>query len=270
MEVTVLGSGDALGMPVPLCGCDYCRNGPRRRRPALLVEDGGATVVLDAGPDLAEQLRMMGVTALDAVFVTHHHYDHVGGLWELFHAGLTLEDHVMDPTVYEDAGPPQSEVPVYLTACAVDHLREQQEALTSVLAEDRLVPGTPHEFGDLTVTPFPVDHARPEFQTQGFRVESETGTVVYAPDLRDWLPNHESGDLYAGADLLVVEGAGFFRADPHGPGDRLAAAVDNAAAARTVLVNISEHLHRQSTTTLREHATDLGYDLGADGAQYSV
>jgi len=42
MDVTLLGSGDALGMPAPLCDCEYCTESDPRRRPGLLVagEDG--------------------------------------------------------------------------------------------------------------------------------------------------------------------------------------------------------------------------------------
>jgi len=270
MDVTVLGSGDALGMPVPLCDCQYCRDSDPRRRPAVLIETPATTVVLDAGPDLPAQLRTADVTAPDAVFVTHHHYDHMAGLWELFHAQLPLSDHVLDAGVY-DAGdtPPRTTVPVYMTDRAVQHLEALNDGLTPVLADDRLTPGDPVTVGDLTVTPFPVDHARPTFHTQGFRVTDGDQALVYAPDLRDWLPDTPDGGLYADPALLVAEGAGLFRADPHGPGDVLADALTAADADRTVLVNVNEHLHRQHTDVLAARAADLGYDLGADGATYT-
>ncbi|MFB6104077.1 MAG: MBL fold metallo-hydrolase [Halobacteriaceae archaeon] len=271
MDVTVLGSGDALGMPVPLCDCPYCTESDRRRRPALLVEDAGTTVVLDAGPDLPAQLRAADVTAPDAVFLTHHHYDHMAGLWELYHAQLPLSDHVLDPDVYEPgATPPRTRVPVYMTDRAVDHLEAHNDALTDCLADDRLTPGDPVTVGDLTVTPFPVDHARPTFHTQAFHVATEDATLVYAPDLRDWLPDHPAGTRYADPDLLAVEGAGFFRADPHGPGAVLAEAVAAADADHTVLLNVSEHLHRQHTDVLAARAAERGYELGADGATYTL
>lgn len=271
MQVTVLGTGDALGVPVPLCGCEYCTRSNRRMRPAVLVEHRDTVVVLDAGPDLSTQLHTAGVTDPDAVFVTHHHYDHVAGLWELRHARMPLTDHVLDPSVYpDDDTPPRTRVPVYLTEQATTHLKAHNESLTDVLATARLHAGDPVDVGEVTVTPFPVDHARPTFDTQGFRVETSNGTLVYAPDLRDWLPDRDAGTLFTGADLLVVEGAGLFRAHPHGPPDTLEAALRTADAETTVLVNINEHLHRQHTTTLDDQATDYGYELGVDGTTYTL
>ena len=56
---------------------------------AILVENGGSRVLIDGGPDvprfgrLLDQLGMNG-TAIDAVILTHQHYDHYAGLRELF------------------------------------------------------------------------------------------------------------------------------------------------------------------------------------------
>ena len=56
---------------------------------AILVENGGSRVLIDGGPDLPrfgrllDQLGLNG-TAIDAVIVTHQHYDHYAGLRELF------------------------------------------------------------------------------------------------------------------------------------------------------------------------------------------
>ena len=38
------------------------------------------SVVIDTGPDFRAQALRAGLTRLDAVLFTHHHYDHVAGL----------------------------------------------------------------------------------------------------------------------------------------------------------------------------------------------
>lgn len=58
--------------------------------------------------------------------------------------------------------------------------------------------------------------------------------------------------------------------DPHGPGKVLETALQTAAADRTVLVNVSEHLHRQHTDTFSDTATAHGYELGVDDGTYTV
>ena len=56
---------------------------------AIVVENGGSRVLIDGGPDnvrfgrLLDQLGISGST-VDAVILTHEHYDHYSGLRELF------------------------------------------------------------------------------------------------------------------------------------------------------------------------------------------
>jgi hypothetical protein len=73
---------------------------------------------------------------------------------------------------------------------------------------------------------------------------------------------------YANADLLLAEGAALFRTIGHGETPALRAALDDADADRTVLLNLNEHLQRMTTAQLREAASDEGYELGADFATY--
>jgi len=55
---------------------------------AILVRFAGATVLLDCGESCAHTLKGRGedFDAIDAVFVSHSHLDHIGGLPTLLHA----------------------------------------------------------------------------------------------------------------------------------------------------------------------------------------
>lgn len=271
MHATLLGSGEALGTPAPLCDCEYCAASERRRRPSLLVEDAGAIVLLDAGPDLAEQLAAAGQPDLDAVFVTHHHFDHVAGLGELNHATMPFESHALndDELPVEDR-PAIPAFDVYLTRTARLHLRYTNGHVAERLDPDLLAHGEPVAVGDLEVVPFPVDHARSAFDTVGFVVSGGTGRVVYAPDMWQFLPGEPAGREYEGADLLVAEGSALLGVESHGRRADLAAALQAADADRTVLVNASEHLARAHTDELEARAAACGYELGADFARYEV
>jgi phosphoribosyl 1,2-cyclic phosphate phosphodiesterase len=275
MDVTLLGSGEALGVPAPLCDCEYCTESDPRRRPGLLVESGDATVVLDAGPDLREQLAAAGQPDVDAFLVTHHHFDHVAGLSELNHAAMSFADHVLNPgDLPADDRPPAPAFDVYLTPTAHLHLGYQQTHVAERLDPGTLEHGDAVVVGDLSVTPFPVDHARPEFDTVGFAVHEGAPdgdpAVVYAPDMWGFLPDEPAGRTYEGADLLVAEGSALLGVEGHGPADDLAAALAAAGADRTVLVNASEHLARAHTEELERRAAEYGYELGADRARYAV
>ncbi|MFB6185387.1 MAG: metal-dependent hydrolase, partial [Halobacteriaceae archaeon] len=74
MNITLLGSGEAVGVPAPLCGCEYCTESPTRRRPGLLIETTATTIVLDIPPEIKEQLHRTNTADVDAFFVTHHHF----------------------------------------------------------------------------------------------------------------------------------------------------------------------------------------------------
>ena len=264
MKATLLGSGDAIGMPVPLCGCDYCQESDRRRRPSLLVETADCTLVLDAGPDLAEQLRTVGLRGIDAVFLTHAHHDHIEGLHTIAQAGKWPADHLKESAKFEPANDPA--VPVYLTATALEHLRETRSYLLSMIATKSIVPRTSVKFGDTHIAPFAVEHARPTFETIGFVVRCEGAKVVYAPDIERF----QDYETPAEPELLFIEGAALFGTPLHGSEDSLRMTIEATTPDRVVLLTISEHKARKHTEALDRIATGSEYELGADFATYSL
>lgn len=82
-KLTFLGTGTSQGVPMIGCECPVCRSAdPRdkRLRASALVEYGGLTILVDAGPDFRYQMLRAGVRHLDAILLTHNHKDHTGGL----------------------------------------------------------------------------------------------------------------------------------------------------------------------------------------------
>lgn len=83
IKVTILGSGTSKGIPEIGCQCPTCRsNDPKdkRLRASILVETHGLRILIDASPDLRQQALRTGLRRLDAILLTHQHYDHVGGI----------------------------------------------------------------------------------------------------------------------------------------------------------------------------------------------
>ena len=102
MKITFLGTGTSCGIPQMGCHCAVCTStDPRdkRLRCSSLVQDGQTNLLVDCSPDFREQmLRIDFCEKLDAVLITHEHYDHVGGIDD-----LRPYSYIHDLPIYADA-----------------------------------------------------------------------------------------------------------------------------------------------------------------------
>lgn len=86
IKVTILGSGTSKGVPEIGCSCHTCMSKDskdKRLRASIIVETHGLRILIDASPDLRQQALRNGIDSIDAVLLTHQHYDHVGGIDDL-------------------------------------------------------------------------------------------------------------------------------------------------------------------------------------------
>lgn len=86
MKLTFLGTGTSTGVPELGCKCEVCTsNDPRdtRLRCSALLENDDTTILIDCGPDFRAQMLRADVARLDALVITHKHYDHTAGIDDL-------------------------------------------------------------------------------------------------------------------------------------------------------------------------------------------
>lgn len=86
MRFTFLGTGTSVGVPYIGCRCPVCRSAdPRdsRLRCSALIDVDTTRIVIDVGPDFRQQMLRQAFRPIDAVLLTHIHYDHVGGMDDL-------------------------------------------------------------------------------------------------------------------------------------------------------------------------------------------
>ena len=86
MRIYFLGTGTSQGIPVigskhPVCLSTNLKD--KRLRSSILVEWNGLKILIDCGPDFRQQMMLHPTPKIDAVLLTHEHYDHVSGLDDL-------------------------------------------------------------------------------------------------------------------------------------------------------------------------------------------
>jgi phosphoribosyl 1,2-cyclic phosphate phosphodiesterase len=209
LRITVLGCGSSGGVPrIGLDGpnwgdCDPNEPRNRRRRCALLIQRIGAagttSVLMDAGPDVRDQLIRAKTGRLDAVILTHDHADHVHGIDDLRMVVINMrqrlpcwmnaatERTMMTRFGYVFETPPGSSYPPIMEKRAID----------GPVTIDG--PG-----GPVTCTPFDVTHG--EIDALGFRI----GPLVYTPDISAMTDG--AWAALAGAECWVVDA---LRRAPH-------------------------------------------------------
>ncbi len=190
LTIEFLGTGTSQGVPMIGCACAVCRSAdPRdkRLRSSALVRVDGRTLLIDAGPDLRQQMLRSDVQELDAVLLTHEHMDHIAGIDDL-RAFNFKQQRPMD---------------IHANAATLDAVRRM---FHYAFAEDRY-PGVPelnlHAIADgaftaagVEVIPFAVMHYN--LPVLGFRI----GGLGYITDAKVVPP--ESVNALKGIDTLVV------------------------------------------------------------------
>lgn len=81
--LTLLGTGTSQGVPVIGCDCSVCRSAdPRnhRLRTSAWLQLSHQSILIDCSPDFRQQALKFGIHKLDALLLTHIHWDHTAGL----------------------------------------------------------------------------------------------------------------------------------------------------------------------------------------------
>lgn len=86
LEIEFLGTGTSTGVPMLRCHCPVCMSADardKRLRTSAIVRYQGVRLLIDCGPDFRTQMLRASDDNIDAVLLTHIHFDHVAGLDDL-------------------------------------------------------------------------------------------------------------------------------------------------------------------------------------------
>ena len=252
MKITILGSGTSTGVPEVGCQCEVCTSNDihdQRLRCSGLVEVNGVRILIDCGPDFREQMiRLNDFKLIDAVLISHEHYDHVGGL--------------------DDLRPfcRKRNIPIY----GEEYVNRRLKERIPYCFADKLYPGVPQvllqditpekpfvvsnqEGKEVEVMPIRVMHGK--LPILGFRI----GKMAWITDMLT-MPD-ASYQLVEGVEVLVMNA---LRKEPHHTHQTLAEALENSRRihpAETYFIHMSHQvgLHRVVSKELPPHV-QLAYD----------
>jgi len=243
VRITFLGTGTSQGVPIIGCACAVCQSDdPRdaRLRVSVLVETAGRRILIDAGPDLRQQMLRAQVPGLDAVLLTHEHMDHIAGMDDLRAFSFMHQPPRAIP-IYADAPTSEAVRRVYAYA-----FREHK--YPGVPEFDlQLIGREPFEAAGVHVLPIEVMHMR--MPVLGFRI----GGLTYITDAKTIAP--EEKRKIEGSEVLVLNA---LRIEPHYSHLNLAEAislVEELRPRRAYFTHISHFMgrHAEVESTLPPH-----------------
>lgn len=188
MKIEFLGTGTSTGIPQIGCKCEVCTsidNKDKRLRTSALISVNNKNILIDCGPDFRQQILRTGVTSLDAVLITHAHYDHTAG--------------------FDDLRPfcNNRPVPIYLETSVAQAIRTRMPYCFT----EKKYPGVPNlQLKEISIAPFsingiqiiPIRAMHYKLPILGYRI----GDMAYITDMLT-LPEEEYQKL-SGLKILVV------------------------------------------------------------------
>lgn len=190
MKITFLGTSHGIPMADRFCS-------------STMIETGGRVYLIDCGAPVADLLIRRGIpfSAIRAVFITHLHDDHTGGLPALCSlSNWAFKDTDYDVFLPEEAG---------ITALRNYVETMDKQPLCGRIRLNTYTPGVIYADDRITVTAIATMHMQP-YPSNAFVLEAEGKRLIFTGDLH----GGDAADFPKIAkeepsDLIVCEGAHF-------------------------------------------------------------
>ncbi len=250
MQLTILGCGTSIGVPVIGCKCPVCSGGkPRnmRTRASISVKlDNGKRILIDTPPDLRQQLLRHDITKVDALFYTHMHADHTHGIDE-----LRCLNYLM-----------RRPVDVYAAPRHIKHLKThfdyifqsggQKGGGRPKLTTHAITPGKGFELFGEKITPLRLWHGR--LLCVGWRI----GPLAYLTDVSRI--DAESYPLLKGVRFVIIDALRLEEHSTHFNLEQALQEIEKIKPERAVITHMSHNIDYYEHSKLLPAKVEFAYD----------
>ena len=249
-EIVILGCGSSSGVPAIGNNWGNCNpNNPKnkRLRSSILIKYNDLNILVDATPDLRQQLLNANVTNLDAVLITHCHADHINGMDDFRYLNILMK----------------KDINLYATKENIEEIKKRFSYVFDKLSPKSngyyykpcLIPNTINglfKIQDLEIKSFQQDHGF--IESTGFRIKD----FAYSSDVLNMseslLKNLNNLDLW------VVDCLRFEPHSSHAHFDKVMSWVDKIKPKKTVLTHMNFEIDYDHINSLLPKNCQAAYD----------
>ncbi len=257
-KILFLGTAQDGGVPQAGCSCTNCRS-HQRNTASIAIIDGNDSILIDVSPDFRRQfaaLSAMSDVQIEAVYLTHAHWGHYGGLMIVGKESWNVQG-----------------MPVYLSRRFSEFLTSNQP-FRSLFTTGNLVARTlgedmPTHHG---ITPVLAPHRGEFSDVFGFRIDLNGKQVLYLPDTDEF--DEKLQNLIRKMDISIIDGT-FYSVSEIGHRDISQIPHPRVVDSAEIFADIADRIiftHLNHTNPLlrensaqRKKIEKMGYRVAMDG-----
>lgn len=249
-ECVFLGTGGSAGVPMIGCSCAVCTSSSpynQRLRSSVWIQLAEKNFVIDTGPEFRLQALREKIHELDAVFLTHAHFDHIAGIDDL-RSYFFLK---------------KQELPCFLSKETFDEIKQRSHYLFETKREGkslsaqldfRILEG---DFGSVEVLGLKVQYLtyyQGSMKVTGYRI----GNFAYVSDIRTY--TEELLTSLKGVKVLVLSALSKAPSPMHFTIEEAVEFSRKVGAAKTYLTHIAHDLDYERTNAFLPNEVRMSYD----------